>query len=130
MPERIQLKRTKGWRIPENTVIVDRRSKYGNPFKVVGDMIYCDASHRRKVMDPWVFFAGPFHEDILLAELLKHYREWLSGWTYQGMVKPPEFNRDELRKELKGKNLACWCSLDAKCHADVLLEVANNKPTL
>ncbi len=28
-------------------------------------------------------------------------------------------------KELRGKNLACWCKLDAPCHADVLLELAN-----
>ena len=26
---------------------------------------------------------------------------------------------------LKGKNLACWCPLDKKCHADTLLELAN-----
>jgi len=28
--------------------------------------------------------------------------------------------------ELKGKNLACFCSLSEKCHADVLLEIANS----
>ena len=28
--------------------------------------------------------------------------------------------------ELRGKNLACWCSLDKPCHADVLLELANS----
>lgn len=27
--------------------------------------------------------------------------------------------------ELRGKNLACWCSLEQECHADVLLEIAN-----
>ena len=27
--------------------------------------------------------------------------------------------------ELRGKDLACWCSLDQPCHADVLLEIAN-----
>lgn len=26
---------------------------------------------------------------------------------------------------LRGKNLACWCPLDQDCHADVLLEMAN-----
>lgn len=26
---------------------------------------------------------------------------------------------------LCGKDLACWCSLTAECHADVLLELAN-----
>ena len=27
--------------------------------------------------------------------------------------------------ELRGKDLACWCPLNAPCHADVLLKVAN-----
>jgi len=31
-PQRIQLKRTKGWRMPENTVKVDRTTKWGNSF--------------------------------------------------------------------------------------------------
>ena len=31
----------------------------------------------------------------------------------------------DARTELHGHNLACWCSLDGPCHADVLLEVAN-----
>lgn len=31
-PQRIQLKRTKGWRMPPNTVKVDRSTGYGNPF--------------------------------------------------------------------------------------------------
>ena len=33
-PIRIQLRRTKGWRMPENTVRVTRPSKWGNPFVV------------------------------------------------------------------------------------------------
>ncbi len=32
----------------------------------------------------------------------------------------------DIRRELRGKNLACWCGLDQPCHADVLLEIANN----
>jgi len=31
----------------------------------------------------------------------------------------------EIRRELKGKNLICWCSPEP-CHADVLLEIANS----
>ena len=27
--------------------------------------------------------------------------------------------------ELRGKDLACWCHLDAACHADVLIDAAN-----
>ena len=31
----------------------------------------------------------------------------------------------DARTELRGHDLACWCSLDGPCHADVLLKVAN-----
>jgi len=33
-PQRIQRRRTKGWRMPENTVSVCRPGKWGNPFRV------------------------------------------------------------------------------------------------
>jgi len=33
--------------------------------------------------------------------------------------------RPHLFKELRGKNLACWCGLDRPCHVDVLLELVN-----
>lgn len=31
------------------------------------------------------------------------------------------------REQLRGKNLACWCPLDAPCHADVLLAMAEEQ---
>jgi len=31
----------------------------------------------------------------------------------------------DVQRELRGKDLACWCPLDQPCHADILLEVAN-----
>lgn len=34
MPQRIQLRRTKGWRKPEGAIVVARPSKWGNPFRV------------------------------------------------------------------------------------------------
>jgi hypothetical protein len=34
MPIRIQRKRTKGWKMPENTVYVGRPTKWGNPIKI------------------------------------------------------------------------------------------------
>ena len=33
-----------------------------------------------------------------------------------------------IRRELRGKVLACWCPRGKPCHADVLLEVANAQP--
>lgn len=32
---------------------------------------------------------------------------------------------DDVRRDLRGRDLACYCPLDEPCHADVLLEVAN-----
>lgn len=31
---------------------------------------------------------------------------------------------DDVRQELRGKDLVCWCKLDGPCHADVLMEIA------
>ncbi len=36
-PRRIQLSRKAGWKMPPNTVVVSRPSKWGNPFKVGTD---------------------------------------------------------------------------------------------
>jgi len=33
--------------------------------------------------------------------------------------------RKAVKKQLKGKNLVCWCPLDKSCHADILLKIAN-----
>jgi hypothetical protein len=35
---------------------------------------------------------------------------------------------EDARRELKGRDLACWCPLDGPCHANVLIEIANAKP--
>lgn len=98
MPERIQLKRTRGWRLPPNTVIVDRRSIWGNPFKVgmlgVPDAATAVEKFRRAIRDR------------------EHDKYFV-------------FHPERLRQDLGDKNLACWCPLDQPCHADVLLEIAN-----
>jgi hypothetical protein len=36
--------------------------------------------------------------------------------------------RAQIVVALAGKDLACWCKLDEKCHADVLLRTANDPP--
>lgn len=32
---------------------------------------------------------------------------------------------DDVRRELRSRDLACYCPLDEPCHADVLLKIAN-----
>lgn len=87
MPVRIQRKRTRGWKMPPNTVYVGRPTKWGNPH-----------------ITP------------------ERYRAMIDGnvWTFP--------TTRDIRRELRGKNLACWCPLDQPCHADVLLELANKEP--
>ena len=49
------------------------------------------------------------------AEAVRKYREHLA--------QRPDLV-ESAKQELRGKDLACWCSLDLPCHADVLLEIA------
>ena len=41
----------------------------------------------------------------------------------------PEYGSDLDLKELRGRQLACWCPLDRPCHADILAEIANDLDT-
>lgn len=41
MPERVQLSRAKGWRMPPNTVKVCRPGPWGNPFVVTEKVKPC-----------------------------------------------------------------------------------------
>jgi hypothetical protein len=105
MPERIQLRRTKGWRKPEGAVTVGRPSKWGNPFKV-GEVKWMLRLHDQARVQ----FAPH-----TAAEAVEMFRVIVSTDAWQDMI----------REELRGKDLACWCPLDSPCHADVLLELAN-----
>ncbi len=55
-------------------------------------------------------------EDLGAAEAVARYRADLFADPSRVVV---------VRRELGGRDLACWCRLDAVCHADVLLAVAN-----
>ena len=99
-PIRIQRKRIKGWRMPENTVYVGRPSKWGNPFKA------------KTKMDNWI--AVEKFRDYLLGQY-KDYNKHLKRMIFLKSIV----------KELKGKNLACWCKEKEPCHADILLKIAN-----
>jgi Domain of unknown function (DUF4326) len=54
------------------------------------------------------------------------FRDWLYRPEDFPMVKqkPPTF--EEIKENLRGKDLACWCDKDADhCHGNVLLIIAN-----
>ncbi len=97
-PVRIQLRRTKGWRMPENTIKVDRSTPWGNPF--VGAYYPTAEAVVARFKASLTMTPRPAKD------------------SYMGQI------LDSIH-ELRGKNLACWCSLDAPCHADILLQLAN-----
>ena len=97
-PQRIQRKRTKGFRLPEGTVSVCRPGRWGNPYPT----------------------AKKFE------------------WTLKAILEcqPPQCETAEIRHMIRiaenlnllsGKNLACWCKVGEECHADVLIDLANQK---
>lgn len=153
-PQRIQLRRAKGWRKPEGAILVSRPSRWGNPFPLDGSWI------------TWTAVSIGFRADKAgrrLAAVALH-RAWLTGEQlrlrgfapiqgveYDGgylefqdgsvvsmadhiaylavfgasMAEQPKLPDRPALDELRGKDLACWCPLDQPCHADVLLELAN-----
>lgn len=119
MPQRIQRKRTKGFRIPEGAIYVGRPTKWGNPFRwtdyqavvadMEGELSFRTVEHRRRYA-------------VVDFQAAVAYGGGLPGYP----------SREEIRRELAGKDLACWCPLPAdgepdNCHAAVLLSLANEE---
>lgn len=105
-PVRIQLSRARGWRMPPNTVKVDRSTRYGNPFKPTD-----------------LRMSGPIEgqgKPIGQAGAVEAFRNAVAYHLEHSPVET-QLKLDRLR----GRNLACWCAIGTPCHADVLLELAN-----
>ena len=93
--------------MPKGAVYVGRPGKWGNPFRVdkgwlEGPGVLCNSTDRPG----------------LLSRAVELYRErFVHG----------ELGRRTIRDALRGKDLVCWCPLGQPCHADVLLEIANEE---
>jgi len=104
MPQRIQRRRAKGWRLPEGAICVDRSTPWGNPF-VVG-------------------------QDGTAAECVALHRHLLSGLICLTSRASPEAQLRHRKyviahiRDLIDHDLACWCHEGKPCHGDNLLEVA------
>lgn len=99
MSQRIQRSRAKGWRMPISAVYVGRQSRWGNPWTLA----VVNAHAPRPDGTPWDM------EDIL---------RW-----YRAHAVSMVSNNPTWLDPLRGRDLACWCPLDAPCHADVLLQL-------
>ncbi len=108
-PVRLQRSRRKGAKLVSPNglpvVCVTRPGKWGNPFKVGDEIRYTGEKHSRKIADA--------------EEAVEHYRDYLN-WV--------RIHEPQRLLEIRGKNLACWCKIGDFCHADVLLEYANEEP--
>lgn len=104
MPHRIQLKRTKGWRLPAGAVKVDRSTRWGNPWPIGRE--------------------GPDGRIAPDAEgAVGMFEDMLADPEKRLAVGYPD--TATVCAHLRGRGLGCWCPLDQPCHADVLLRLAN-----
>lgn len=114
MPVRIQRRRTKGYDMQAESramnglecVYVGRGTKWGNPF-VVGQTVVLKSE------------LGEDYITVTPRIAVELYRHRLKNCLEQLAL--PKIS------ELRGKNLSCFCKLDEPCHADVLLELANDR---
>jgi hypothetical protein len=82
--------------IPEGAVYVGRPTKWGNPFS---------------------------HQAGTLAKYKVATRDEAVDAYEQYLRENPEL-MEAAKRELRGKDLVCWCA-PLRCHADVLVKVAN-----
>ena len=106
MMKRVQRKRTKGWKMPENTKYVGRPTKWGNPFRVE-ELGAEEAVKRYKecILNNAMCYA--YIDDEIEASIQFDRFKWMA----------------ENLEQLRGLDLACFCSLYSPCHADVLIEL-------
>lgn len=118
MPERLQLSRKGGWRLPWNAKSVARPGRWGNRYVVGHSYGYVGAER----------FPLPRAALLEDAQLIVADRalavEWHRDWLLNSRRAAPL--RAELHT-LAGRDLYCWCPVDGgPCHAATLIELAND----
>jgi hypothetical protein len=97
MPSRFQQRRVKGWRKPPGSACVAHGSRYANPFRPAPGDIGDPAAH---------------------AAAKAKYREWFTSPGQAALL-------ERGCRELRGRDLGCYCAAHLPCHADVLLDLVN-----
>ena len=117
MIKRIQRKRTKGSKMPDNCKYVGRPTKFGNPFKLNDGMLLYKCINR-KIFDPWIIY-DQSNFNWTNEKMLDLYELWITNRLTDkiGLPKPPDI------EELRGFDLACFCPLNKPCHVDILLKL-------
>ena len=79
-------------------ILIDRRSKWGNPF-----------SHKKGTLAKYIVNNR--------KEAIESYKDWILNGEGRHLL-------NDLH-ELDGKILGCWCK-PKSCHGDILVEIVNN----
>lgn len=114
MPTRIHRQRTAGWRAvdactnPNGYTFIGRGSGYGNPWKI---------GARTDLILPGAWIDRRIHPPLTRQQAINNFINSTSHDI--------EFLR-QIRRDLRGKDLMCWCRITVPCHGDWLLEVANS----
>lgn len=116
-PRRIQMSRQRPWRADNpDAVIVARPTRWGNPWRI-------EPGPRTRALirhaDTGYVWA---HPSLMKARAVAVVAYRCSIDDEHDDTVPTV---DEIRRELAGRDLACWCPLDQPCHADALLNIAN-----
>jgi len=99
-PQRIQRKRSKGYNMQAESMALN-----GLPaMSVCRPGKWGNPNHVGRFVTPEEA-VSMFKEDLIFGLL--------------------DFSQGDVVRELRGKNLACFCPLDQPCHSTVLLEIAN-----
>jgi hypothetical protein len=116
-PVRLQLSRRKGFNLQELSrqtnglpaVVVTRPGRWGNPFDIATR--FENELRARLAGVPYGLTAS------WCGELDGHF----DHATAEAQIARIAASLDGLR----GKNIACWCGYDERCHADILLTLAS-----
>jgi hypothetical protein len=134
-PKQVQMSRQRPWRAEHpDAVICDRRSRYGNPFRVIGT-----PGHGGSVIGPEWFEAKdewgrPRRRDEYAVYhscsdygLAVEHAVGLFDTLCQVRLRDSPRRFEAWIAPLRGRDLACWCGPDQSCHCDVLLRIANRE---
>jgi hypothetical protein len=116
-PQRMQLSRKAGFNLQASSKALNglpakritRPGRWGNPFTI-------EETAAQYRLDP----------DAAQAKAVELCGQWLRGTLDRKLSRGDPPSREDIRAELGGHNLACWCRPGTPCHADVLIELANS----
>ena len=116
-PQRMQLSRKAGYNLQAASQALNglparritRPGKWGNPFTI-------EDTARKYKLD----------RGAAQAKAVELCGKWLRGTLDKALSPGDPPSRADIRAELAGHNLACWCKPGTPCHADTLIALANS----